>query len=125
MSTFTKMQPNSGEKRRHESKRSLNLRRLLNVKSLLQLPFCKTFFLTISLLAHTIPKVKFLSKKSFLTILYNFLGNSKLSTTKKCKPPTFSRVFHPKIFLTIFLVKSKLSSAKKSKTTTFSPKTIQ
>ena len=36
------------------------------------------------------------------------------------KTPTFSRVFHPKIFLTIFLVKSKLSTAKKSKTTTFS-----
>ena len=35
------------------------------------------------------------------------------------KTPTFSRVFHP-IFLTIFLVKSKLSTAKKSKTTTFS-----
>ena len=33
---------------------------------------------------------------------------------------TFSRVFHPKFFLTIFLVKSKLSIAKKSKTTTFS-----
>ena len=36
------------------------------------------------------------------------------------KPPTFSRVFHPKLFLAIFLVKSKLSTAKKSKTTTFS-----
>ena len=36
------------------------------------------------------------------------------------KTPTFSRVFHPNIFLTIFLVKSKLSTAKKSKTTTFS-----
>ena len=35
-------------------------------------------------------------------------------------PPTFSRVFHPTFFLTIFLVKSKLSTAKKSKTTTFS-----
>ena len=35
------------------------------------------------------------------------------------KTPTFSRVFHPKFFLTIFLVKSKLSTAKKSKTTTF------
>ena len=32
---------------------------------------------------------------------------------------TFSRVFHPKIFLTIFLVKSKLSTAKKSKTAAF------
>ena len=47
-------------------------------------------------LLHTIRKVKFLSKKSI------------------------SRVFHPKSFLTIFLVKSKLSTAKKSKTTTFS-----
>ena len=36
------------------------------------------------------------------------------------KTPTFSRDFHPNIFLTIFLVKSKLSTAKKSKTTTFS-----
>ena len=36
------------------------------------------------------------------------------------KTPTFSRVFHPKFFLTIFLVKSKLSTAKKTKTTTFS-----
>ena len=33
---------------------------------------------------------------------------------------TFTRVFHPKFFLTIFLVKSKLSTAKKSKTTSFS-----
>ena len=36
------------------------------------------------------------------------------------KTPTFSRVFHPKFFLTIFLVKSNLSTAKKSKTKTFS-----
>ena len=36
------------------------------------------------------------------------------------KTPTFSRVFHPIFFLTIFLAKSKLSTAKKSKTTTFS-----
>ena len=35
------------------------------------------------------------------------------------KTPTFSR-FSPKIFLTIFFVKSKLSTAKKSKTPTFS-----
>merc|ERR1711894_263727 len=39
------------------------------------------------------------------------------------KTPTFSRVFHPKFFLTIFLVKSKLSIAKKSKTTTGAKKT--
>ena len=30
--------------------------------------------------------------------------------TKPTKPPTFSRVFHPNFFLTIFLVKSKLRS---------------
>ena len=44
---------------------------------------------------HTIRKVKFLSKNSILTKLYNFLGKSMLSTTKKCKSPTFSRVFLP------------------------------
>ena len=38
-------------------------------------------------------------------------------TIRKVK---FSQVFHPKFFFTIFLVKSKLSTAKKSKTTTFS-----
>ena len=69
---------------------------------------------------HTIRKVKFLSKNSILTKLYNFLGKSKLSTTKKCKSSTFSRVFHLNFFLTIFLVKSKLSTAKKSKSTTIS-----
>ena len=47
---------------------------------------------------HTIRKVKFLSKNSILTKLYNFLRKSKLSTTKKCKSSTFSRVFHPKCF---------------------------
>ena len=36
------------------------------------------------------------------------------------KTPTFSRVFHPNFFLTIFLVKSKLSTDKKSKTAAFS-----
>ena len=36
------------------------------------------------------------------------------------KTITFSRFFSSKFFLTIFLVKSKLSTAKKSKTTTFS-----
>ena len=51
---------------------------------------------------HTIRKVKFLSKKSILT-----------------KPQHFHE-FSPKFFLTIFLVKSKLSTAKKPKTTTFS-----
>ena len=47
-------------------------------------------------------KVKFLSKKSILTKLYNFLGKSKLSTTKKCKTTTFSRVFHPNFFRQFF-----------------------
>ena len=65
-------------------------------------------------------KSQFLSKNSILTKLYNFLGKSKLSTTKKCKSSTFSRDFHPNFFLTIFLVKSKLSTAKKSKTAAFS-----
>ena len=49
-----------------------------------------------SFLNHTIRKVKFLSKNSILTKLYNFLRKSQLSTTKKCKATTFSRVFHPK-----------------------------
>ena len=52
---------------------------------------------------HTIRKVKFLSKNSILTKLYNFLGKSKLSTTKKCETPTFSRVFHPNFFWQFFL----------------------
>ena len=42
---------------------------------------------------HTIRKVKFLSENSILSKLYNFHVTSKLSTTKKCKSPTFSRVF--------------------------------
>ena len=36
------------------------------------------------------------------------------------KSPKSSQVFHPNFFWTIFLVKSKLSTAKKSKTRTFS-----
>ena len=52
---------------------------------------------------HTLLKVRFLSKNSIVT-----------------KTQTFSQVFQPNFFLTIFLVKSKLSTAKKSKTTTFS-----
>ena len=51
---------------------------------------------------HTILKVKFLCKNSILT-----------------KPQHFHEFFTQN-FLTIFLVKSKLSTAKKSKTTTFS-----
>merc|ERR1711860_412332 len=48
------------------------------------------------------------SSKFFLAI---FLVKSKLSTAKKSKTPTFSRVIQPNFFLTIFLVKSKLSTA--------------
>ena len=55
---------------------------------------------------HTILKVKFLSKnftsflpKFFLTI---FLVKSKLSTAKKSKTTTFSRVFHPNFFWQFF-----------------------
>ena len=51
---------------------------------------------------YTIRKVKFLSKNSILT-----------------KPQHFHEFF-TQIFLAIFLVKSKLSTAKKSKTITFS-----
>ena len=69
---------------------------------------------------HTIRKVKFLSKNSILTKLYNFLGKSMLSTTKKVQIPNIFTSFSPQIFLTIFLVKSKLSTAKKSKTAAFS-----
>ena len=42
---------------------------------------------------NTIWKVKFLSKNSILTKLYNFLGKSKLSTAEKYKTAAFSRVF--------------------------------
>ena len=56
---------------------------------------------------HTIRKIKFLSKNSILTKLYNFLGKSKLSTTKKCKSPTFSRVF-TQIFFDNFYREIKL-----------------
>ena len=55
-----------------------------------------------TLVTHTILKVQFLSKNSILT-----------------KPQHFHEFFI-QTFLTIFLVKSKLSTAKKSKTTTFS-----
>ena len=70
--------------------------------------------------AHTILKVKFLSKNSILTksqhfyefftqhLLTIFLVKSKLSTAKKCKTTTFSRVFHPKK-IDNFLGKSKLN----------------
>ena len=55
------------------------------------------------LLPHTIQIVKFLSKNSILT-----------------KPLLFYEFYTQFFFLTIFLVKSKLSTAKKSKTATFS-----
>ena len=53
---------------------------------------------------HTIRKVKFLSKNSILTkpqhfhefFTQIFFVKSKLSTAKKSKTTTFSRVFHPK-----------------------------
>ena len=64
--------------------------------------------------SHFCPKIQFWQN---FTI---FFGKSTLSTTKMCKSPTFSRIFHPNFFLTIFLVKSKLSTAKKSKTAAFS-----
>ena len=77
---------------------------------------------------HTIRKVKFLSKKSILTKLYNFLGKSKLSTTKKCKSPTFSRVFHPNFFWQFFSWNQscqQLKSPKPQHFHEFSPKTIR
>ena len=58
--------------------------------------------ITAKVLKHTILKVKFLSKNSNLTKNQHFYK------------------FFAQIFLAIFLVKSKLSTAKKSKTTTFS-----
>ena len=70
---------------------------------------------------HIIRKVKFLSENSILTkpqhfhefftqifFLTIFLVKSKLSTAKKPKTTTFSRVFHPKKFDN-FLRKSKLN----------------
>ena len=66
------------------------------------------------LVLHTIRKVKFLSKNSILTkpqhfhefftqfFLTIFLVKSKLSTTKKCKSPTFSQVFHQFFFFDNF-----------------------
>ena len=64
----------------------------------LAVPLTNFFILVllVSLTLHTILKVKFLSKNSIF------------------------KSFSPKFFLAIFLVKSKLSTAKKSKITTFS-----
>ena len=53
----------------------------------------RTLTLCIDDVKHTIRKVKFSSRNLILTKLYNFLGKSKLSTTKKCKTSTFSRTF--------------------------------
>ena len=69
---------------------------------------------------HTIRKVKFLSKNSILTKLYNFLGKSKLSTTKTCKSPTFSRVFYPTYFWHFFSWNQSCQQLKKSQTAAFS-----
>ena len=73
-------------------------------------------------------KIKFLSKNSILTKLCNFLGKSKLSTTKKCKSPTFSRVFHPNFFWQFFSWNQscqQLKSPKPQHFHEFSPKTIR
>ena len=79
----------------------------------------KSFPRALTYSVHTIRKVKFLSKNSILTkpqhfhkfftksFLTIFLVKSKLSTAKKSKTTTFSRVFHPKI--DNFLGKSKLN----------------
>ena len=55
-----------------------------------------------AILATIFEKSNFCQKNSILTKLYNFLGKSKLSITKKCKSPTFSRVFHLKFFWQFF-----------------------
>ena len=44
----------------------------------------------------------------------------KVVNNQKVQIPNIFTSFSPKTFLTIFLVKSKLSTGKKSKTTTFS-----
>ena len=56
-------------------------------------------------------------KKNSTIFFFSFLDKSKLSTTAN---PQHFHEFLTQIFLTIFLVKSKLSTAKKSKPTTFS-----
>ena len=59
---------------------------------------------------------------SYLLVAYTHYSKSPIFIQKFNfdKTPTFSRVFHPNFFWTIFLVKSKLSTVKKSKTKTFS-----
>ena len=86
--------------------------------SLLSLLLHKLLFLFLWLPAlsrHTILKVKFLYNNSILTKLYNFLGKQ----LKSANPHHFY-AFLTQIFFDNFFVKSKLSTAKKSKTTTFS-----
>ena len=114
-STWTMLMRNSGchyQETKTEASQSFLIIQLLwhfyLTKILFQFPFLsfpKLFRIlilnrTMSMMnsIHTILKVKFLSKnftsflpKFFLTI---FLVKSKLSTAKKSKPPTFSRVFH-------------------------------
>ena len=60
----------------------------------------------------------FVQKKSILTKLYNFLGKSKLSTTKKCKSPTFSPVFYPIFFWQFFSWNQSCQQLKSAKSTT-------
>ena len=79
----------------------------------------------LALMIHTIRKVKFFIQNSILTnaqhfheffihfFLTIFLVKSKLSTAKKSKTTTFSRVFHPKQFDN-FLGKSKLNFCTKN-----------
>ena len=69
-----------------------------------------------------IVKSSLLSKYIIVTLHVAHYSKSQIFVQKFNfdRTPTFSRVFHPNFFLTIFLVKSKLSTAKKYKTTTFS-----
>ena len=58
------------------------------------------------------------SKSNFCPKIQFWQNFTIFSGNQSCL--TFSRVFHPQIFLTIFLVKSKFSTAKKSKPVAFS-----
>ena len=66
------------------------------------------FFATLEIILSTLSiffnRVSHYSKSQIFVQKFNFE-----------QTPTFSRVFHPKIFLTIFLVESKLSTAKSPK----------
>ena len=129
MSTFTKMQPNSGEKRRHESKRSLNLRRLLNVKSLLQLPFCKTFFSDYCLACSHYSKSKiFVQKIIFDNTLQFFSGIQSCQQLKSANLQHFHEFFTQNFFWQIFSWNQscrQLKSQKPQHFHEFSPKTIR